>query len=517
MNAHLNPPTPQLPPTVNLHIYPRCNMRCRYCYAHFLQERSVAPLATKHLVSLMAQLTKAGVRRVTFAGGEPTLHPQLLLLLREAGKRSLVASLVTNGSLIDEAWLKRHGPYLRWITLSIDSTDGATARAIGRHAGPHDYCHPMHVLHVADLVHAWNTVRPASRRIHLKLNVTVTASNAHEDLRAFLLAMRPEKVKLLQMLRVEGENDVASDLTCAPESFAAYVTRTRQVELDGLTIVVEDNELMDGSYAMVDPLGRFYQRVDGRYVRSEPVHEVGLETAWSQVGGYSPTKFRDRGGEYDPGLPATGNLPYLIAVEGLDGTGKSTTVRALAARLGAAIVCNPPLELAAERVAADAGETMVRRRWYLHANRVAARQANLARASGQPVVMDRSVASTLAFGAAERGEPVGEWPRDIPRPDLLAVLVVSDEERKRRIQARVGTRTKEEDRLGRDHTFRRRVLDSYWTLGGVQIDASGPVDEVVEKLLDVARRSTSDIGNASHRNETDCDDARGMGMGDRHE
>ena len=474
------------PQTVNLHLVAFCNMKCGYCYARFEAERQEPRLPAKHLVTVMQQLTEVGVRRVTFAGGEPTLHRELQLLLRKAGELGLVTSIVTNGTRIDAAWLAKHGPYLRWLTLSIDSIDAATARAIGRHSGQSGYEHPTHVLEVADLVHRWNSVRPPGRRSRLKLNITVTARNAHEDPRPFIHSFRPEKVKLLQMLLVEGENDDARDLACSSDAFHSYVQRVRDVGSAGPQIVVEDNEAMDGSYAMVDPLGRFFQRVDGKYARSEPIHEVGVEMAWNQVGGFDSGRFAQRGGDYDPGHIATGNLPFLIVVEGLDGTGKSTTVKALAERLRAKIVHNPPSSMASERADADRQDSATRRAWYLKANREAARQAEEIRASGWPVVMDRSVASTIAFGAAECNEPVGPWPADIPKPDLLAILNVGNEERKRRLASRSGQRTSEETRIDADSSFRQRILDNYAALGGLIVDANGPVDDVVHRILRAA-------------------------------
>lgn len=184
-----------------------------------------------------------------------------------------------------------------------------------------------------------------------------------------------------------------------------------------------------------------------------------------------------------PPMPSPASVPLLIAIEGLDGTGKSTTVAALAKRLGAEVVHNPPRSMADQRLQADQLEPSARRAWYLAANREAAKQAEAIRAQGQPVVMDRSVASTFAFGAAERNEPVGLWPSDIPQPDLLAVLHVDDEERARRLAGRPGQRTTEEHRLDADLAFRQRVLENYKALGGLIVDASGPVEQVVERIV----------------------------------
>lgn len=472
-----------LPATVNLHLVAHCNMKCGYCYARFEAERRAPRLPTDALRTILADLAAHGVRRVTFAGGEPTLHPHLATLLAEAAARGLVTSVVSNGTRIDDTWLDVHGPHLRWLTLSIDSVVPATTHAIGRRTSLATYAHVDHVSAVCERIHAWNARRPPARRLRLKLNITVTGRNADEDPRAFVLACRPEKVKLFQMLLVAGENDDAAHLVCARDAFERYAARLAPLAVDGIAVVPEDNEAMDGSYAMVDPLGRFYQRVDGAYQRSRPITEVGVMAAWAEVGGFDAARFVERGGDYEPGEVASGNAPYLVAIEGLDGTGKSTAARALAGRLGAVLVVNPPPELAAERREADRLPPAERRTWYLAANRTAAAQAERARAAGRPVVMDRSAASTLAYAAAESCAPVAAWPGGLPRPDVLVYLSVPEVVRAARIAGRGIRETREEGRIAQDAEFRARLGAAYAALGAQVVDASGGPEAIVDALV----------------------------------
>ncbi len=66
---------------------------------------------------------------------------------------------------------------------------------------------------------------------------------------------------------------------------------------EGLGPVAEGNDDMQGSYVMVDPLGRFFGNATGRHVYSAPILEVGVEAALAQVG-VSTAKFEARGGRY---------------------------------------------------------------------------------------------------------------------------------------------------------------------------------------------------------------------------
>ena len=54
---------------------------------------------------------------------------------------------------------------------------------------------------------------------------------------------------------------------------------------------------MKGSYAMVDPAGRFYDNAKGKHNYSRPILEIGARLAIQQVN-YDFSKFVDRGGIY---------------------------------------------------------------------------------------------------------------------------------------------------------------------------------------------------------------------------
>ncbi len=106
------------PISVNFHLWPKCNFTCRFCYAGFPAARTALPLAAaKRLIELLAE---AGTEKITFVGGEPTLHPHLPALVRHAASLGLTTCIVTNGAnllkVLDEAPGAVH-----WVGLSVDS------------------------------------------------------------------------------------------------------------------------------------------------------------------------------------------------------------------------------------------------------------------------------------------------------------------------------------------------------------------------------------------------------------
>jgi radical S-adenosyl methionine domain-containing protein 2 len=135
----------------------------------------------------------------------------------------------------------------------------------------------------------------------VKLNTVVTALNVDEDMSPFVRRMRPERWKVFQVLPMKGQNDgVVESLLVSGLAFAAFVERHRALASEGLAPIVEDNDAMRGSYAMIDPEGRFFGNATGEHVYSRPILEVGVETALAEVA-VSAEKFELRGGRYSWG------------------------------------------------------------------------------------------------------------------------------------------------------------------------------------------------------------------------
>ncbi len=283
-------------PSVNFHVWKPCNMKCSFCFATFQDVgRNDLPkghLSPKESLVVVEALSYAGFHKINFAGGEPILCPWLPDLLWRAKELELTTSVVTNGSCVTQEWLDRVDGCLDWAAVSIDTVDPEKLKCIGRttQAGPmssDDYLSVMDML--------------KRRDIRLKINTVVTRFNHDEDLGEFIVNARPERWKLLQVLSVRGQNDgLVDNLVISGEEFSKYVTRNRYVESMGIVVVPESNDMMTGSYVMVDPAGRFFDNVAGTHVYSRPINEVGVDAALSEVT-VDPDKFLLRDGLYDWG------------------------------------------------------------------------------------------------------------------------------------------------------------------------------------------------------------------------
>ncbi len=279
--------------TVNFHVWQPCNMRCHFCFATFRDvRRTILPaghLSRTDAKRVVALLAAARFVKITFAGGEPLLCPWIVDLVTSASELGLRTSLVTNGSLLKDETISHLRGVLDWVTISIDSVQAATLTAIGRLTA----AMPASERDYLDLC---QRLRDAG--FSLKINTVVGAANHREDLTGLIAAVRPKRWKLFQVLPVQGQNSGKVDpLLISAEQFAQFVERNGRVRELGIDVVAEDNESMTGSYAMVDPAGRFFDAVGGGYTYSDSILEVGTAHALSQVR-ISRQKFLDRGGLY---------------------------------------------------------------------------------------------------------------------------------------------------------------------------------------------------------------------------
>lgn len=281
-----------IPPAVNFHLWKPCNLGCRFCFADFNDDHRLRAvrggLTEPDARRILEMLRPAGVEKLTFVGGEPTLCPHLPVLLRRARDLGFVNTLMTNGFRLQHL-LEAVPDCIDWVGLSVDSADETTQAALGRGRGDHVAKSIEHFRHLHE------------RRIRVKLNTVVTSLNWQEDMTCFVLSTRPERWKVFQVLPIEGQNTgKVEPLLITRDQFQAFVDRHRGLAAHGITVAAESNEDMTGSYAMIDPLGRFFSNVGGRHVYSPPILEVGVAAAFSAIA-FDPARFDARGGRYDWG------------------------------------------------------------------------------------------------------------------------------------------------------------------------------------------------------------------------
>ena len=113
----------------------------------------------------------------------------------------------------------------------------------------------------------------------------------------FIREAAPERWKIMQALAIEGQNDRNIGLfEVTGGQFDAYVKRNGSI--NDTRVVPESNDLMTGSYVMIDPTGRFFDNTKYSYTYSRPILQVGILSALQDVT-INPEKFDMRGGSYE--------------------------------------------------------------------------------------------------------------------------------------------------------------------------------------------------------------------------
>ncbi|KAF2453460.1 radical s-adenosyl methionine domain-containing protein 2 [Lineolata rhizophorae] len=276
----------QIPVSVNYHFTRRCNKTCGFCF-HTATTSHIEDLAkAKEGLRLLKQ---AGMRKINFAGGEPFLYPKFLGEMIDFCKQTLrleSISIVSNGSLIKESFLRKHGKNVDILAVSCDSFDETTNVKIGRGSGNQ----VQKLYEIASWCRKYN--------IKFKINTVVNKLNFMEDMNEHIRALQPFRWKCFQVLIVDGENDSAATLrdgrqfTITDAEFGLFCRRHSGQQC----FVPEPNRLMAKSYLILDEYMRFLDR-NGKQP-SRPIVEVGVEKALQSVFWDEPA-FLERGGIYD--------------------------------------------------------------------------------------------------------------------------------------------------------------------------------------------------------------------------
>jgi len=238
----------------------------------------------------LAKILGASFSKVSVAGGEPLLCPNIIEIIAVLRDQGATTAIITNGSRLIEipSLINTLAPHLDWIGLSVDSFTPTIQKILGR-AVKGEACNPESYVELAS--------RIQSAGIRLKINTVVTKLTYRENMIPWITRMAPERWKIFQVLPIEGQNDdKVGPLLITEKEFRSFEERHRQKL--GELVVAESNSAMIGSYAMIDPAGRFFDNVSGKFQYSQSIVDVGIKAAFSQIE-FFHDKFEERGGIYD--------------------------------------------------------------------------------------------------------------------------------------------------------------------------------------------------------------------------
>lgn len=188
--------------------------------------------------------------------------------------------------------------------------------------------------------------------------------------------------------------------------------------------------------------------------------------------------------------PAAPGAPVGVLVSGLDGVGKSTLCRALAAELGAVYLRTPPDAMRPFRSEFDDEGGAARDAYYRIGNALAGAEMTRLLAAGTSVVLDRYFPDTRAYALGRAGAlpPAGDaayaWPPGLPRPTLALLLTLPEAARVARRASRADVpETAEEALLRADGGVSARINEAFRRLGAAEVSAEGTPPDVLARVL----------------------------------
>lgn len=176
---------------INLHILEACNFKCRQCFSKFGTKKLLSVKDWEKIVDNC--IAGADVAEFNIAGGEPMLYPGLVELVQYIRDKGVKVSLITNGSLMDEEWIKSYAGMYETIGFSVDSINDETNRKIGR-------CDRNgKAIPAGRIVELCGLIRKYAPECRIKINTVVSALNKDEVMSAFIDEITADRWKILRM------------------------------------------------------------------------------------------------------------------------------------------------------------------------------------------------------------------------------------------------------------------------------------------------------------------------------
>jgi cyclic pyranopterin phosphate synthase len=170
----------------------RCNLRCVYCMPEEMVFKPRAELLTdEEILTLVRIAAELGVRKVRLTGGEPTVRPNLVELVRRMAAIPGIEdmAMTTNGVLLERmaAPLARAG--LRRVNVSLDTLDPEKFRRITRWGSLPTVLAGLEAAEDAGLA-------------PIKLNAVVVRGFNHDDVvdLARLTLARPWEIRFIEVM-----------------------------------------------------------------------------------------------------------------------------------------------------------------------------------------------------------------------------------------------------------------------------------------------------------------------------
>ncbi|HJW84900.1 MAG TPA: GTP 3',8-cyclase MoaA [Anaerolineae bacterium] len=209
----------------------KCNLRCVYCMPEEMLFRPTRELLTRdEILRLVRLFVDLGIDKVRLTGGEPTVHPDLIPIvrgIRDAGVRRI--SMTTNGLRLARLARPLKEAGLERVNISIDTLQADKFQRITRWGRLADVMDGLYAAEAAGLT-------------PVKINAVVVRGYNDDDVAslAALTLTRRWQVRYIEMMPFGDVAGFAQDAAVSQEEIMRHI----EAELGQLELV--DNGRLDG-------------------------------------------------------------------------------------------------------------------------------------------------------------------------------------------------------------------------------------------------------------------------------
>lgn len=229
----------------------RCNYHCEFCFRFFDKNELDYPTAKK----ITDKLIDGGMKKMSWAGGEPLLWPNMMDLIEYTSSRGVMTMIITNGELITKEIATRLKQTLDWLNLPLDGSTSEMSNRMTRKIGHFERT-------IEHLKNFQNT------GVKLKIN-TVAASINIEDIVNMVPIIKRYKIKRWKIFQFYPVRGAAID---SRQKFELDVKKFEQVreqvnqmiDPQECMVVFENNKELDKSYFALTPDGLVYVSINGK-------------------------------------------------------------------------------------------------------------------------------------------------------------------------------------------------------------------------------------------------------------
>lgn len=235
----------RMPNSTCWNITSRCNDKCQFCY----REQNSKELTFEEQKKVIERVSESGIKKLTFAGGEPLLIPGIEELILYAKNKGLIVSMTSNCILMTPERLRFCFDNLDWLTLSLDGATEYVQQNMTRNKG-----HATRILNILDEASKYE-----NRKCKIKINTVVSEINKHsiKEIAEIAYIYPVDRWKLFQFTPIRGDAKEAREkFEISTQDFYKVVKEVSPIfEQNKKILTVSDSNNIEKAYFVIFPNG----------------------------------------------------------------------------------------------------------------------------------------------------------------------------------------------------------------------------------------------------------------------